>query len=259
MEPLISVVVASYNTEQYLLDSINSIITQTYENWQIVFVDDCSQDNSIEKIKEITIKNDIIDKVKLFRHAHNYGYGAALYHAIRKADGEIIAIVDSDDALSNKNALKIMVDTHIKNPHVSMVYSNYEAARGSDLSKINRRVTCTTLKPGETVLGPCKGGHYSGSHATVSHLKTFKKSFYNKTEEVNPFLQKAVDRDITLKLEEVGPLLHIPDFLYIHRLHPSSISSSYRAKPKEERDRIMFMKNKMYQDAYDRRNGIKHA
>jgi glycosyltransferase involved in cell wall biosynthesis len=258
VEPLISVVVASYNTEPYLAESINSIITQTYENWQIIFVDDCSYDNSIETIKEIVIKNNIIDKVKLFRHAHNYGYGAALYHAIRKSDGEIIAIVDSDDALSKKTALQIMVDTHIKNPDVSMVYSNYESCRG-ELSKIFRKVTCTTLKPGETVLGPCKGGHYSGSHATISHLKTFKKSFYDKTEEVNPLLQKAVDRDITLKLEEVGPLLHIPDFLYIHRIHPSSISSSFRVKPREEKERIMNMKFKMYQDAYDRRNGIKHA
>lgn len=251
--PLVSIVVTSFNTEKYLADCINSILMQTYKNWEIIYVDDCSTDSTVEKMKELTIYNNIIDKVKMFRHLHNYGYGASLYHSIQKAIGDIIAIVDSDDALVENNALDLMVKAHQKNPDVSLVYSDYGETH-SDKMKIYKIIKCTSLKPGQTVLGKFKNGKYYGSDVIISHLKTFKKEYYDMTEGVNPKLKKAVDRDIVLKLEEVGKLLHIPHILYGHRCHGGSISATFKHKSKEYKSEVMKMKIEMYEAAYNRRN-----
>lgn len=251
--PLVSIVITSFNTEKYLTDCINSILIQTYKNWEIVYVDDCSTDSTVEKMKELTIYNNIIDKVKMFRHLYNYGYGTSLYHSIKNTSGDIVAIVDSDDALMEKTALDLMVKAHQKNPDVSLVYSDYGEMH-SDKTKIYKTIKCTPLKPGQSVLGKFKNGKYYGNDVIISHLKTFKKEYYDRTEGVNPKLKKAVDRDVVLKLEEVGKLLHIPHVLYGHRCHGGSISATFKRKSKEYKNDIMKMKMQMYESAHERRN-----
>lgn len=253
-KPLVSVVVTAYNSKPFLQDCLNSIYTQTYDNWEIIFVDDCSTDDTIGEFKKIVIQNEIFNKVRMYRHPENYGYGTSLYHSIEMSNGEIIAIVDSDDVLAVANAFDIMIKEHIKNPDASLIYSNYNEAK-NDLG-VFRKVQCTTLKPGQSVLGRFIGGKYGGNNIVISHLKTFKKSFYEKTEGVDPYLKKAVDRDIVLKLEEVGKLLHIPEYLYTHRIHTKSISNIYHSKSKMEREEIDRQKHEMYWKAYKRRQNI---
>lgn len=255
--PLVSVVITSYNSGIYLEDCIKSIIEQTYKNWEIIYVDDASEDSTVESMKKCVIQNGLVNRVKMFRHINNHGYGAALYNSIEKCSGEIVAIVDSDDALSSKTAFEIMVSTHLSNPDASLVYSNYEECH--DGLKPYRKVYCTSMKPGQSVLGKFTNGIYYGSDVVISHLKTFKKKYYDMTEKVNPLLKKAVDRDIVLKLEEVGKFIHIPNFLYYHRLHGKSISSSYKHKSKEYRDNIMKMKNDMYRSTWKRRQKQKQT
>jgi len=255
--PLVSIVITSYNTGKYLEDCLNTIMSQNYKNWEIVYVDDASDDNSIELMKKYVIQHGIIDRVRLFRHVRNNGYGAALYNSIEQASGEIIAIVDSDDGLSCNNALDIMVKTHIANPDVSCIYSNYEECHAE--LKPYKKIHCTTMKEGQTALGKFANGKYYGSDVIISHLKTFKKKYYDMTEKVNPFLKKAVDRDIVLKLEEVGRMLHIPQFLYYHRLHSKSISSEWKHKSKEYKDNTIHMKTMMYRSAWERREKKKNA
>lgn len=251
MDPLVSIVTASYNTEKYLEDYLKSILKQTYKKWEIVFVDDASSDKSIEVFKKLVIRNGIVGKVRMFRHVKQYGYGCALYHTIQESKGELVAIIDSDDALDGDNALELMVNKHKEFPGASLVYSNYRECR-EDLSPY-KNICCTTLKPGQSVLGKYSNGKYHGSDVVISHLKVFKKSFYDMTEGVNLRLKKAVDRDIVLKLEEVGDFVHIDDFLYLHRIHNTSISSAYRNKPREYKIEIMKMKMQMYEDAHKRR------
>lgn len=253
--PLVSIVMTSYNTSKFIPECLDTIMSQTYKNWEIVYVDDASDDDSIEVFKKYVIQHGLIDRVIMFRYVANNGYGAGLFNSIEQASGEIIAIVDSDDGLSDRNALDIMVKTHIANPDVSLVYSNYEECR--DDLKPYKKIHCTTLKPGQSVMGKFSNGKYYGSDVVISHLKTFKKRFYDMTEKVNPFLKKAVDRDIVLKLEEVGRIIHIPQFLYLHRIHSGSISSQWRNKPKEYRDSVVKMKTAMYRGAWERRQNKK--
>lgn len=95
--PLISVIVPVYGTEKYLRKCLDSILTQTYKNLEVIIVNDGSKDNSEKIIKEY-LAND--DRVKYVRHSKNRGLFQARISGAEEASGEYIAFVDSDDYVS---------------------------------------------------------------------------------------------------------------------------------------------------------------
>ncbi|MCR4902551.1 MAG: glycosyltransferase [Butyrivibrio sp.] len=92
MGDLVSIIMPSYNTAQYITDSIKSIQAQTYDNWELIIVDDCSTDNSIDVIKAF---ND--PRIILLKNAKNSGAALSRNYALREAKGRWIAFLDSDD------------------------------------------------------------------------------------------------------------------------------------------------------------------
>jgi hypothetical protein len=145
-----------------------------------------------------------------------------------------------------------MVETHTKHPEASMTYSDYHECNNA-LKSFNI-FKGTPLKEGQTVLGKFdKANKYSGTNTLVSHFKVFKRTYYNLTQGLNPTLLKAVDRDLILKLEEVGKLIHVNDVLYCHRKHVNSISVLFHKKPTKYRDMISKAKHDMYWGAWVRR------
>jgi teichuronic acid biosynthesis glycosyltransferase TuaG len=91
---LISVIIPTYNAEKYILETINSVKSQTYQNWEMIIVDDYSKDNTVEIIKK-EAKND--SRIKLIQLSQNCGAAIARNTAIRNAKGKYIAFLDSDD------------------------------------------------------------------------------------------------------------------------------------------------------------------
>lgn len=108
--PLISVVVPVYNVKSYLSSCIESVLNQTYQNFEIILVNDGSTDGSTEICHEY-VQKDI--RVILIEQS-NQGVSAARNIALQKAQGEYITFLDSDDMLSF-NALEIMMDNILKN------------------------------------------------------------------------------------------------------------------------------------------------
>lgn len=84
----------NYNCEKFIGETINSVLNQTYENWELLIVDDCSTDNSVETIKSFC---DSDDRIKLFVNEQNRGAAASRNLALREATGKWIAFLDSDD------------------------------------------------------------------------------------------------------------------------------------------------------------------
>lgn len=96
-KPLISVVVPVYGTEKYLRKCLDSILTQTYGNIELIVVNDASNDNSEDIIKEYLQK---YDNIKYVKHSKNRGLFRARISGAEEATGEYIAFVDSDDYIS---------------------------------------------------------------------------------------------------------------------------------------------------------------
>lgn len=249
--PLVSIAIPAYNCAAFIQTCLRSVYVQTYKNYEIIIVDDCSIDSTIDVIRKVIISYKLENKTKLFSHSVNCGCGRTEKHAIEFGSGELVVILDSDDALSSPEALEILVKAHKDNPDASLVYSDFYNCDEKLHPKRLRK--CSEIKNSECYLGEFKDGKYIESRIIISHVKCFKRSFYDKTEGIDPTLLKAVDKDLVLKLEEVGKLVYVPIPLYYHRIHSDSISNSFKRKSKEERHKIDQLKISMYEKARERR------
>ena len=117
--PLISVIIPVYNVEAYITQCLDSVLRQTHTNLEIICVDDCGQDNSIEMINTIA-KND--ERIVVVRNTANAGIAVARNTGMKAANGEYISFLDSDDYF-DINALKNMVDNAI-NTNADIVAAN---------------------------------------------------------------------------------------------------------------------------------------
>jgi glycosyltransferase involved in cell wall biosynthesis len=250
-EPLVSVAITCYNSSKFIETCIRSVLAQTYKRYEIILIDDCSTDSTLKVIEKLGVTYKLQNNVKVFTHSINCGYGLSLKHAIEYGTGDLIVIVDSDDALANTRAFEVLVEQHREHPEVSLVYSDYWNCSEDLLPR--QHVRCRNLRKGETYLGKFIGDKYVGTDIIISHVKCFKRSFYNLTEGLDGSLLKAVDKDLVLKLEEVGKILYLPMPLYYHRRHNESISDSFKRKSKEYKDSVKAAKVEMYQKARERR------
>ena len=110
-EGLVSVIVPVYNAEKYIEECINSINCQTYQNIDIMLIDDGSEDGSFEKIKEIAKKNPRI----YYYQKEPAGAGTARNLGLEYAQGEYIAFLDADDMFFDRDALEKMICACKKN------------------------------------------------------------------------------------------------------------------------------------------------
>ena len=94
MNNLISIITPSYNSEIFIKDTIQSVVIQTYKNWEMIIVDDCSSDSSVGLIQEL-IKDE--SRIKLVVLEKNAGAAMARNKALELASGRYLAFLDSDD------------------------------------------------------------------------------------------------------------------------------------------------------------------
>lgn len=119
MKDLVSIIMPSYNTGKYILESVNSVINQTYTNWELIIVDDCSNDNTLCVLKSL---ND--SRIRIIVNDENSGAAFSRNRALQNANGRWIAFLDSDDIWSPLK-LEKMLDFMTKNNY-SFAYHNYE-------------------------------------------------------------------------------------------------------------------------------------
>lgn len=206
---LFSILIANYNNGCFLRDAINSIRMQTYKNWEIIIVDDCSTDNSADIYKELASD----PRVHIYYNDVNSGAGYTKRRCAELAHGEICGFVDPDDLLAEKDALEVMVKTHQENPDASMVYSGYYL---TDENLVVEKAVPGTDLNGQSALESCSW--------PFRHFVSFKKEKYDLTDGVDPFMKRAVDYDMYYQLEEVGRVIHLDRLLYFYRQNSHSIS-----------------------------------
>lgn len=91
---LVSIITPSYNSSHYITETINSVLSQSYTNWELLITDDCSRDNTVEIIQQFAVSD---SRIKLFVMERNLGAAAARNNSICRASGRYIAFLDSDD------------------------------------------------------------------------------------------------------------------------------------------------------------------
>ena len=91
---LVSVVMPSYNSEHFIAESIKSVQSQTYGNWELLIVDDCSTDGTVAVAEAIAMDD---SRVHVFSNERNSGAACSRNRALREAKGDWVAFLDSDD------------------------------------------------------------------------------------------------------------------------------------------------------------------
>ncbi|ARV13821.1 glycosyltransferase family 2 protein [Polaribacter sp. SA4-12] len=136
MNNLVSIITPNYNSEKFISETINSVLNQTYKNWEMIIVDDVSTDKSIDIIT-FFCKQD--SRIQLHQLSDNSGAAIARNKAISLAKGTFIAFLDSDDLWLPKK-LEFQLDFMLKNNY-SLSYTSYEIIN-EEGNSTNKTIKC---------------------------------------------------------------------------------------------------------------------
>ena len=116
---LVSIIMPSYNTGRFISETINSVLAQTYQNWELIIVDDCSTDDTDEVVSEFLVDT----RIKYIKNENNSGAAVSRNKALREATGRWIAFLDSDDLWEPDKLTKQIAFMDNNDYHFS--YTNY--------------------------------------------------------------------------------------------------------------------------------------
>lgn len=213
-KPLVSIIMNCYNSDEYLKIAINSAISQSYENWEIVFWDNQSTDESANIVKSYAD-----DRIKYFYAPIHTPLGEARNLAIEKAEGEWVCILDCDD-IWHKDKLQASFDRLNKyenKKEVSLLYSKtiYINEKGEEFGRFHE--------------------HYSGKIHDLLLEKgdfvfissaIFRKDILDKVGKIDVNLHYAEDYDVLLKVTKNHDALCVDEFHTFYRVHSNNLTST---------------------------------
>lgn len=208
-----SVLIANYNNGKFFKKCYDSIIAQTYDNWEVIILDDASTDDSLEIIKKI-IGDD--DRFKIYQNEKNSGVGITKSKLIELANGDICGFVDPDDAVV-PNALLSSINIFKKDKEVVLTYSKY--------MKCDENLEIIEV-PTLAKQVPNNDPYFFNCPVRIVHFVNFRKDIYNQTEKMNTVMKIAEDQDLYLKMYEKGKVQFIDEANYFYRTHSGGISQN---------------------------------
>ncbi|NJO93748.1 MAG: glycosyltransferase [Hydrococcus sp. RM1_1_31] len=204
----ISLVITVYNRERYLAQAIESVLAQTFTDFELLIWDDGSSDRSVEIARNYEQQD---KRIKVTAAPHT-GRGQALRNAIATTTGKYLGIVDSDDLLACE-ALEETAALLNNQPQVGMVYTDYlvidEIGAVKGLGK-----RCQIPYSFDRLL----------LDFMTFHFRLMRRSLYDTVGGVDPEFKAAQDYDLCLRLSEVTEIVQIKKPLYLYRNHADNIS-----------------------------------
>jgi glycosyltransferase involved in cell wall biosynthesis len=212
MNSLVSIIIPAYNRVSYIDQTVDCVLNQTYQQFELIVVDDGSTDGTFEKLQAYG------DKINLLTHEghKNKGQSASINYGLSIATGDYIIVLDSDD-FWELHKLKVQVDFLDKNPDVGLVYTNGY---------------CTNAE-GEVIYNYHNGDHIEPNDANTVLLDCYlalpvnsmvRKSVYDQVGGFNESYRAAQDHDMLIRIAEATKFAYLPDFLFYYRRHSNSIS-----------------------------------
>jgi glycosyltransferase involved in cell wall biosynthesis len=211
----IVIVVPSYNNSKWFEKNISSILAQNYENFRVIYTDDCSPDGTGQLVEEYLTHSPRSHKVQFIRNDNRKGALENLYNMIHSCeDDEIIVTVDGDDWFAHANVLK-KLDQVYSDPNVWMTYGQYR-------SFPDNAIGCCQQIPANIIAGNA----FRQYQWCSSHLRTFYAGLFKKIakedllDTENKFYAMGWDLPIMFGLLEMSGVhsKFIQDVLYIYNV-----------------------------------------
>lgn len=222
-EPLVSVIITTYNVEKYISETINSVLKTTYNNFEIILVDDSSDDHTLSIVKEYAKKE---LRLKYYKIDHTGIPAAPRNYGITKSSGTLIAFLDGDD-IWNKDKLSSQVKYLQKNPSKILVYSMSltigDVNIFSPLFEVLPLLHKAAVTKEELIT---KGNSITCSSVLVRTEAIKKAGCFD--EDIK--LKAIEDYDLWIRLSDVGEFGFIPRIHSYYRIHKSQSSSDWQTK-----------------------------
>lgn len=207
----VSVIMPVYNVEKYIAESIESVLNQTHTNLELVIVDDCTPDGSMD----IARKYDD-PRIVLCKNPVNLGLAQARNTGIRASTGDYIAMLDSDD-ISTPDRLKIQIEYLEAHPDIGICGTGYKFFGNDEKTPRQRFIGTDELK---TLFA-----FYPGFHCTTimfrRSLMFDNNLFYWEDKD-----WICEDYDICMRGIEIMGIDVIPDCLYLYRKHDTQLTTN---------------------------------
>lgn len=188
MNDLVSIITPSYNSSRFISDTIESVLAQSYTNWELLITDDCSTDSTVDIIKSYAKQN---HRIKLFIFEQNQGAAASRNNSLKHAKGNYIAFLDSDDTWS---PMKIEKQIHFMREHgCAFSFSYYELMdeKGRLLNRViktptsvnykeylqNTIIGCLTVMIDQTIVGDFRMPQIRTSQDMATWLQILKRGY----------------------------------------------------------------------------------
>jgi len=220
--PRVSVLIAVYNAAQFLGEAISSVLAQSYRNFELIAVDDCSSDASLAILQSF---ND--PRVRIIKHDVNMGASISRNDALAAARGEFVAILDADDVCAPER-LERQIAFLDANPMVGLVgcgiYDNTDV-NGTVLHRSHLPLDNTTIQ--RTLMK-----EWCFLHSSIM----FRKSLQGLVGGYREVFEPAEDHDFVLRILELCHAHNLPEPLVSYRLNPKSLSVSGHRQVNEARN-----------------------
>ncbi|HSW86187.1 MAG TPA: glycosyltransferase family A protein [Rhabdochlamydiaceae bacterium] len=215
------VIIPSYNNRSYCERNLQSVLTQHYNNFRVIYIDDCSTDGTFQKVQDVICTYKPSIKIDLIKNDQNRGALANLYHAVHSCENnEIIVTVDGDDFLAHEEVLSKLNRVYA-NPHVWMTYGNF-----LDYPSYRQKPVACKKTPKKII----QKNSFRTHEWIFSHLRTFYAGLFKQVRLQDliyqgGFLPMAGDLGFMFPLLEMAGRhsVFIKDILYLYnRTNPLS-------------------------------------
>jgi len=203
LNPLVSIITPIYNSQKFILQTIDCVISQSYKNWELILIDDASTDCTIEVIyKTISLNKNI----HLIKNSTNQGAGVSRTKGIEAAKGDFIAFLDADD-LWKPEKLELQIDIMIRTK-TDVCFSSYDLIDENG-NELNKRVIALP----ELSFNKLLKSNYIGNLTGIYNCKTLGKIQSTK-------LRKRQDWILWLEVlkKSKNPAIGIQESLAYYRL-----------------------------------------
>ncbi len=240
MNPKVSINLCCYNSEKYLRETVESIVTQTYKDWELIIINDGSSDSTEAIIYEYIKQGYLI----IYYYQENKGLANSRNEALKRSKGEYIAFIDHDDIwLPGK--LEKQIGLLENDQDISLVYSNYFWFNAKNTRKLVLKGSQSTGYVFEKFLYNYPVGILTAI-IRRSSLDCLSGGFFDKN------LNLCEEYDIFMRLAYKHKADYINEPLALYRIHQDMCSVKYRSKDPDETKYVLDKLLSLYPEIKDR-------
>ena len=214
--PIVSVIIPTYNRAHLIDKAINSVLSQTYQDYEIIVVDDASTDNTKEVVKDFTDS-----RISYIFHTNNLDISAARNSGIKASQGKYIALLDSDDEWLPEKLDKQINKFEKESLKIGVIYtgSYYIDEKGNQIRKVH-----VPIKEGYIYEDLLRAGGYLCLSSTLIKRECFKKvGLFDEN------LPPCEDLDMWIRIAKYYKFSYIKDLLVATRIHNNQITNDSEA------------------------------